>query len=144
ILLLGFTLLRPEVVQTLQRTERPEIAVLLDRSGSMDTPDVADGTNLIARAEWLNARAAEPAWNPLAASARVMIEEFGTGGPGGQTDLGAALEGALRRAQNLKAVLLLTDGDWNTGTPPTSAALRYREQGIPVFSVGIGRDTPLP
>lgn len=151
ILLLGFTLLRPEVVQTLQRTEQPEVAVLLDRSGSMETPDLSDGTNLLSRAEWLNARAAEPAWKTLEGSARVIIEEFGGGAMDGQTnrsavgtDLGGALEGTLRRAQNLKAVLLLTDGDWNTGTPPASAALRYREQGIPVFSVAVGRETPLP
>ena len=54
IILLGFTLLRPEVVQTLQRTEEPEIAVLVDRSGSMETPDLRAGTNLLTRESWIN------------------------------------------------------------------------------------------
>jgi uncharacterized membrane protein len=60
------------------------------------------------------------------------------------TDLNSALEGALHRYKNLKAVLLLTDGDWNLGQSPLGVATQYREQNIPVFAVPIGRETPVP
>ena len=151
IILLGFTLLRPEVVQTLQRTEQPEIAVLVDRSGSMETPDLRAGTNLLTRESWINSRLEERFWQSLDQNGKVIIEEFGSlsatnsaaSTPAG-TDLGQALEDALGRERNLKAVLLLTDGDWNTGESPLTAALRYRQQGVPIFGVGVGRDSALP
>ena len=60
------------------------------------------------------------------------------------TDLDQALENAFHRFKNLKAVLLLSDGDWNMGKSPLGAATRYREQNIPVFTVAVGRETPLP
>jgi uncharacterized membrane protein len=60
------------------------------------------------------------------------------------TDLNAALDQLLQSQENLKAVLLLSDGDWNIGKNPVSAATRYREQKVPIFSVAVGRETPLP
>src|SRR5690606_26494022 len=34
--------------------------------------------------------------------------------------------------------------DWNEGKSPVSAAMRFREQNLPIFSVTVGRETPLP
>ena len=153
IVLLGFTLLRPEVVRTIERTEEPEIAVLVDRSGSMETPDLLQGTNLLTRGEWINARMGERFWAPLDKNGKVILEEFShsnenetdaTSEAAAGTDLSAALTGALERERNLKAVLLLTDGDWNMGESPVTTALRYRDQGVPIFALAVGRETPLP
>ncbi len=166
--LLVLTLLRPEFVQHLKRTARPEIAVLLDTSASMKTRDVVVTNRATSRAEWLAKERTNQFWKPLEKSAKVLVEDFATskstplpalspsdgervaagrerGVPTDDgTDLNAALESVLKRQRNLKAVLLLTDGDWNLGQSPLAAATRFREQGVPIFSVAVGRETPLP
>ena len=50
--LLVFTLFRPELVRRIERKESPQIAVLLDASGSMTTRDVRGGSNVLTRAEF--------------------------------------------------------------------------------------------
>ena len=155
IALLGFTLLRPEVVQVVKSKNQPEIAVLVDRSGSMATRDVQENTALQTRAQWINSQISNKFWQPLQGKTKVVIEEFGTtstNAPTGTnhssaplgTDLGAALERPLAREANLKAVLLLSDGDWNIGGSPLRAAAQYRERGVPVFAVGVGSEVALP
>ncbi len=160
IALLGFTLLRPEVVQVVKSKNQPEIAVLVDRSGSMATRDVQEAKALQTRIEWINSQLSNKFWQPLQGKTKVVIEEFGassaTNSPATKTnesttvstplatDLNAALERPLARDANLKAVLLLTDGDWNSGGSPLRAAAQYRERGVPVFAVGVGSEVPLP
>jgi hypothetical protein len=151
ITLLGLTLLRPEFVRQMQRTETPEIAVLWDASDSMQTRDLIVSTQVVSRAEWLDARRNEEFWKPLESSAKVIVEPFsappeGTNRPAGDigTDLSRALENAFQRQNNLKAVVMLTDGDWNIGKSPVGIATRYRDQGIPVFTVAVGREEPVP
>ena len=77
ITLLLITLMRPERVQRIERTEVPEIVVLADASASMETRDLQQGTNVLTRrdyAELLNAA------HPL--------------------ELGEARKGNFRRARN--------------------------------------------
>lgn len=150
--LLAVTLLRPEFVKHIQRTQKPEIAVLCDVSGSMKTRDVVIEDKLVSRADWLAAQRKAEFWKPLENGAKVVVDDFaapveGTNAPSAAaqgTDLGRALETTLQRERDLKAVLLLTDGDWNVGRTPVSAAMRFREQNVPVFCVSVGRETPLP
>ena len=151
--LLAFTLLRPEMIWLIKRTEQPAIAVLCDASASMQTRDIAAATNVLSRAEWLQQQRATQLWKPLEKNARVTVEDFAapaqsTNGVTAKTeegtDLNHALETVLQHQRNLKAVLLLTDGDWNLGKSPVSAATRFREQNIPIFAVAVGRETPLP
>ncbi len=149
--MLGLTLLQPELVQTIKRTEKPLVAILVDRSGSMGTRDI-QGETIRARSEWVEAQLTPEVQRALEKNARVAVEEFGLPAPASTnasvapagTDLNAALEKTFQREQNLQAVLLLTDGDWNQGKSPAAAGFRYREQGIPIYSVAVGRETPLP
>ncbi|PTX92233.1 hypothetical protein DB346_25180 [Verrucomicrobia bacterium LW23] len=60
------------------------------------------------------------------------------------TDLATALEKAVQRKGNLKAVLVLTDGDWNLGGSPVSPAGRLRARNVPVYTVGVGSEVRLP
>ena len=141
IAMLAFTLLRPEVVRTIKSKDQPEVAILIDRSGSMATRDVQDGASLQSRRQWLDAQLTNEFWRPLAGNTKVVIEEFDgsvTNAPGETnaagpigTDLNAALERPLARAANLKAALIVTDGDWNIGGSPLRAASQYRERGVP-------------
>jgi hypothetical protein len=147
IVLLLVTLLRPEFVRQLERNDLPEVAIFFDASGSMATRDVPGEEGNLSRAEWVEARLAEEFWSGLEGKARVVVEDFSAvpreGGSQG-TDLSGALAAAFQRRANLQAVLLLTDGDWNQGPSPLHMATRFRENGIPVYSVAVGQETPLP
>ena len=146
--LLVFTLLRPEYVERIERTATPEIAILADRSDSMRTRDLAVSSNVISRAQWLDQQLQGNFWAPLRNKAKVSVENFAAPSTNQNaingTDLGQALETTFHRYKNLQAVLLLSDGDWNLGQSPLGMATRYREQNIPVFTVAVGRETPLP
>ncbi|MBA4149936.1 MAG: VWA domain-containing protein [Verrucomicrobia bacterium] len=173
ITLIAFTLLRPEFIQNIKRTDSPEIAILMDNSASMTTRDIvgaaASGQSLtnnnqspvtsfstnraLTRSEWMEQKRAAEFWKPLEKSGKVVLENFASPNSATNserenaeqvTDLNRALENAAQRPGNLKAVLLLTDGDWNAGKSPLIGAGRLREQNIPVFSVTVGRQTPIP
>ena len=145
------TLLRPEFVQQIKRTENPEIAVLMDSSESMTTRDIVSTNRAATRADWLAQKRQAQFWKPLEKSGKVVVEDFSaptattnSESADDGTDLNRALEIAAQQQKNLKAVLLLTDGDWNSGKSPLVAATRLREQNVPVFAVTIGRETPIP
>lgn len=152
ITLLAVTLLRPEFVRQIQRQEKPGIAVLWDASASMATRDIAAADRVVSRAEWLAGQRKDKFWKNLEQGAKVLVQDFAAPSPSTNaaakaaegTDLNRALASVLQRERNLKAVLLLSDGDWNVGQSPVSAATRFREQNIPIFAVGVGRETPLP
>lgn len=152
--LIAFTLLRPEIVFQTRRTKVPEVVVLFDASASMKTRDVmVDPATIVPREEWLQQQRATQFWKPLEKQARATAEDFAqpppppapsAPPPDEGTDLNQALENALQRYSNLKAVLVLSDGDWNLGKSPVTAATRFRSREIPIFTLGIGSETPLP
>lgn len=136
-----FTLWRPEWICRTSIEKRPTLAVLLDRSRSMETRDVV-GETVLSRAEWVAAHT--NAWQALAARYRVSVTDFGLTNSAAGTDLNAVLQEPLARHRNLGAVLLLSDGDWTAGESPVSAATRLRMAGVPVFAVTVGSDKFLP
>ena len=103
---------------------------------------------VINRADWMARQLSRKFWQPLQSKAKVSVDTFAAPATNQNaingTDLNVALTNALHRYGNLKAVILLTDGDWNMGQSPLGAATQYREQNIPVFAVPIGRSTPVP
>jgi uncharacterized membrane protein len=148
--LVCLALFKPEIVKEIPHTEQPKVVILRDTSGSMATRDVrTPGGSVQTRAEWMARNATAARWRPIAAHGQVAIEDFGAPPPAasGQedgTDIDGALSRALARTENLKAVLLLSDGDWNLGQSPLVAAAQYSAREIPVYSVGVGSETPLP
>ena len=149
--LILLTLLKPERVRRTERAEQPEIVVLADASGSMKTRDVVlDGNQVLRRDEWLGDRQRTNFWKPLTATAKVIVEEFGkpstnvTANAEEGSDLSTALDAVLTRQKNLKAVLLISDGDWNLGASPLNAATKYRGQKVPVYTVSVGSERSLP
>jgi hypothetical protein len=152
-LLIAFTLLRPERVVSTPRTEQPRIAVLWDGSGSMATKDVLSGEKQTgSRAEWVKKQVDAKFWSPLQKRYLVSVEQFARPplNPKADketqvgSDLNAALEKALKQHADLRAVLLLSDGDWNLGKSPITAATALAQHEVPVFSVGVGSETYLP
>ena len=150
--LIGVTLLRPEFVRRTMQTEQPEIVILSDASESMKTRDVVvDSSTVVTRDKWVEERRQTNSWRSLEKNAKVLIEEFArpaTNASGGGDDLGTdlnqALEAVLQRQKHLKAVLLLSDGDWNLGSSPLNAAARYRGQKVPLYTVAVGSENALP
>lgn len=153
ILLLGFTLLRPEFVREVQKTEIPEVLILTDASRSMLTKDIVLSNAVISRADWLERANVSNRWTPLEQGAKLSIEVFAAPPsntnataaiPEEGTDLNGALEFVLQRQRNLKAVLVLSDGDWNMGKSPIGTATRFRSDNIPIFTIAVGRESPAP
>ena len=149
ITLICFILFKPEIVKEIPHTQPPHVVILTDASGSMETRDVAldDSKTVLTRAEWLKNNTGPEHWKPLTDKGKVTMEAFAAPVPNAAdagTDINDAVAKLLPREDNLKAVLLLTDGDWNMGDTPVAAATKYSARGIPIYSIGIGGETPLP
>lgn len=159
LLILGtvaLTLNQPEWKETFEPDEKPVLAVLRDDSGSMSTEDVSAETSEPGEHEsraQIAGELMEPGnWETLREENELLLESFDgdeTGGTvdgdeTGGTDIGAALAGVIENQPSLRGVVLISDGDWNTGDPPTRIASRFRMLGIPVFTVPIGSETRLP
>ena len=156
IALLAFTLLEPEFIRRIVRTEQPTISILNDFSKSMYTRDIVSTNEIISRKKWLNDQNKREFWKPLQSNSDVIVNVGSFSPTTNQsstntftkpkeigTDLNAALSAEIDQQKNLKAVLLLSDGDWNLGPSPISVATRYRDKRIPIYSIVTGQDQPI-
>ncbi|WP_417848436.1 hypothetical protein [Thalassoglobus sp.] len=165
ILLAIITLNQPEVTQEFRPDEQPTLVVLYDTSESMQTQDVVDPLKPadvpLTRAATVSrfiespdqsddkAKAAPKVpeiWKPATKKLNVVFEPFSSGlsDPTKGTDLDAAIEKTAERHTNLRGIVLLSDGDWNTGKSPAAAATALRMKTVPVYSVGVGSEERLP
>ncbi|MCA8999215.1 MAG: VWA domain-containing protein [Planctomycetaceae bacterium] len=144
---------QPEWVEEYRPEEQPTVAILWDGSESMQTQDVVvrssgetsprKGT-AISREEAVRPLLSESAWQGLGEEFDVVFQKIGKPESGQGTDLNTPLANVTDRGQNLMGVVLISDGDWNTGKPPVEAAARLRLKGVPVFGVAAGSQTRLP
>jgi len=139
---------QPEWVEEYHPEEKPSVAVLWDASPSMETRDVVargeSSSSPQSRREAV-APLAEPAsWLKLRERMNVVVQSFSPPQPGRGTDLHEPLVRAMEKIQNLRGIVLASDGDWNEGPPPVEAATRLRIKGVPVFVVPVGSPTRLP
>ncbi len=146
------TLCQPEWKEVFEPTERPVLAVIADESASMDTRDVLNPADPRAqptsRLDWLQQQLASIDWQTLEKEVDVVQERFASNAESADkrqgTDIDAALGDLLKRYKNLRAVALLSDGDWNEGRSPANAATRLRINNVPVYTVALGSEVPLP
>ncbi|GIT77651.1 MAG: hypothetical protein Ct9H300mP32_0330 [Verrucomicrobiota bacterium] len=140
----GFTLLQPEYIR-LTQGDRPAAGRHPQRRlGSMQTRDVVSTNDIVTRTAWIDTQNKRAYWTPLEAGSKVLPGRSAAAGRDrdnalGQareigTDLSGALGSVLRQQRNLKAVLLLTDGDWNLG-PRRSAWPRAIAMRVSPFTV---------
>ncbi|MEO1696819.1 MAG: hypothetical protein AAFU73_05965 [Planctomycetota bacterium] len=149
-----FALAAPERVVTEPADARSEVVVLWDDSASMGTRDVfADGGALRTRAaDAAEAVAALGAGDDLQGSGADELELVRTPLSAlrtADTDeaSGTDLSGPLARVlaeRRPRAVVLLSDGDWNEGERPDGVAEDYRLAGVPVLARAFGSETRLP
>ncbi|HEX7260184.1 MAG TPA: hypothetical protein VF258_00050 [Luteolibacter sp.] len=147
---------QPEWLTTIHPDTKPQIAILWDDSKSMGTIDAAlppvlsDQSRVVSRAEWVKQALASDLWKPLEANGanEVTTLPFATppteNGALAGTDLDTPLTDLLAKQTNLRAVVLLSDGDYNLGQPPVAAAQKLRLRGIPLFPIPVGSKVRLP
>jgi hypothetical protein len=146
----AITLNQPEWREIFKPETKPTLVILADVSRSMQTRDVIDAANPAAdpksRLELAKPLMDAAAWKEIAQRMDVVVEPFSSGEqpPEEGTDIAAALAQAAEKHPRLSAVVLLSDGDWNTGSPPAQAATLLRMRKIPVFAVPLGSETRLP
>lgn len=151
---------QPEWRTTIEPTKDPEIVVLQDASGSMTTADArrpqmfSPTSEIVTREEVANEIVESDLLSALAEDGRtkVIYQSFDAPPESDDpaitslagTDLNAGLIDVLEKHPNLRAVVLLSDGDWNKGQSPLAAAQRLNQGGIPLFPIAIGSETALP
>ena len=147
---IAVTLLQPEWKETYRPETKPTIAVLADTSGSMETRDVidpVDPSKAVRTRQEIAAPLVDPAaWESLSERMDIVIETFSSGEspPEEATDLSTALGELPEKHPQLAATVLVGDGDWNVGGPPSAAATRLRMREVPVFAVPTGSPEALP
>lgn len=144
---------QPEWVEEYRPQEQPSIAVLWDDSPSMDTRDVNSSavasTTFVTRREAVARLTDSAFWKDLQERLTVVVQPFSSAGDAAAgaeqgTDLHAPLATAPQQFKNLRGIVLVSDGDWNTGEPPVLAAAALRLKNIPVFVVPVGSSSRLP
>ena len=147
---------QPEWRITIHPDTKPQIAILWDDSKSMTTVDTTlqdilpAKSEVVSRAEWVKQFLASDLWKPLTAKGAndLITLPFATppkeNGAIGGTDLDAPLTDLLAKHNNLRAVVLLSDGDYNLGQTPVAAAQQFRLRGIPLFPIPVGSSVRLP
>lgn len=147
---------QPEWRTIIHSNTKPKIAILWDDSKSMSTvdaqlpPSLSDKNTIVSRAEWVNKALTSDLWKPLEAngSNEIICQPFATPNKDNPslsgTDLNTPLENLLESQSNLRAVVLLSDGDANLGKPPVSAAQKLRLRSVPLFPIPVGSQSRLP
>ncbi|MEQ9411027.1 MAG: VWA domain-containing protein [Fuerstiella sp.] len=149
------TLNQPEMTQEIRPEEQPTLVILHDTSDSMQTRDVASiddaaasdtSTAAITRLQAVSSAVDPVTWAAAAQTMDIVVQPFSSqlASPQRGTDLSQALQYAADSQINLRGIVLLSDGDWNTGEAPNSAATELRMRGVPVFAVGVGSEERLP
>jgi len=144
--LVAITLNQPEWKETFEPDNKPIIALLRDDSGSMTTEDIVDPENASVpprkRSEIAESLTSAESWNSLRDDFELEIRTFSSGAEG--TDITGAMNDVIAQFPGLRGIVLISDGDWNTGDPPSQAATRLRMSKTRVFTVPVGSETRLP
>ena len=149
---------QPEWLTVINPTTKPRIAILWDDSKSMLSTDaqlpemLSSKKEIVSRAQFTQQLLKSNLWNALSAEGKneIVTRSFATHpeDPNLQaaagTDLTAPLEELLEKETNLRAAVLISDGDWNLGQPPVSAAQKFLLRKIPLFTIPAGSEKRLP
>lgn len=146
-----FLLWEPRWTVMSEDSKVPAVVVLWDASGSMKTVDASAGKEpeqIKARERVVTELLADARWSELETSGRCRVVKRAFGQAEGSaapvTNIAAAVEGVLNDEAQLKAVVLMSDGDHNVADSPIAAAQRMKSRGVPLFPVLIGNPKAMP
>ncbi|GIV54094.1 MAG: hypothetical protein KatS3mg039_0612 [Candidatus Kapaibacterium sp.] len=145
--LLAVVLLMPVVRMVSSHRESPRVAVLVDNSASMALRDGRFDRAALVRRALEGIQRSFPTESILAYRfgrtaeqlAAFVRDSFRLDEPATNLELPLTML-ADRRDENVQAVVLVTDGAYNTGGMPLYAAESF---GKPVFAVGVGDTVPV-
>lgn len=143
VIIVALLLNQPEYIEEFRPDQKPTLAVLWDASPSMDTQDVP-GNSFVSRREAVAELIEPDVWSTLNERMNVVIQPFAQPGDAGGSNLHDPLARAATQFDHLLATVFISDGDWNEGEPPVSAATQLRIKGVPVYAVPVGSPTRLP
>lgn len=155
-LLIVLMLWGPEWRTSIAPLDEPEIAILWDASGSGSTIDaqLPDSKEVVSRQEFISNTLDLAVWKTLENDGKTTVfsEAFAAPDEDRQTstsalsgtDINTPLERLLEQHDNLKAVVLISDGDWNLGNPPVGSAQKMLLQKVPLFTIPVGSKNRLP
>ncbi|MEM7456653.1 MAG: hypothetical protein AAF456_20075 [Planctomycetota bacterium] len=147
--LIAFMINQPEWLERFIPQEEPVIAVLWDDSDSMNTEDVVEGDELtgeaISRRAFVESVRNNDLWGSIE-GVRIEMEPFSStlDEANRATDINSAINSAVANYQNLRGLVMVSDGDWNIGDAPENAARQCRYDNIPVFTMPVGSRNRLP
>ena len=145
LLLILAALFNPQRIQVLETQRKPQVICLLDESQSMHSVDlVIQGHPPRQRLEWSQSFLQGEWREELEKNASLTVRGFSSSKGFQETDIASALTQALEDSKDLKAILLVTDGDSNSGPSVLSVAGSCRASSVPVFSLITGAEKPLP
>ena len=156
--IVAFLIQQPEWRTVIIPDTKPRIAILWDDSKSMQTTDAelpeifSPKKEITSRADFTKKIIESQLWNSLSANGanEIVTRAFSTHpeDPALQaaagTDLSTPLDETLAKEANLRAAILISDGDWNLGQAPVSAAQRFLLRKIPIFTIPTGAPIRLP
>ncbi len=159
-LIVVLMLWQPEWRVVTEPTTKPAIAILYDASRSTTTADavlpsdLSANNEVVTRKAWIEKILASDYFTPLKKDSQNRVFEQPFSAPPKNadpatlalagTDIYSAIDKLLDENNNLRAVVLLSDGDWNVGKQPVAAAQKMRRRNIPLFAIPVGSDTRLP
>lgn len=158
--LLVLMLWEPEWKTITTPEDEPEIAILWDASGSGSTEDailpesLATQAAVVSRREFIDKALSSDLWKGLEADGKTKVfsesfssipetedaAELALSG----TDLNSPIERILEQHDNLRAIIMLSDGDFNIGDAPINAAQKMLIQKVPLFAIPVGSKERLP
>ena len=139
------TLFDPHRIETIQSEWKPELLFLVDESKSMESLDVKSEQNkLQSRLEFARSVIAHPEVSKLELNATVIRKFFSSEKGKSQTNISAPIKDSINELKNLKAMVILSDGDENSGLSVKNLGADLRNSSIPAFSIFTGSEQALP
>lgn len=152
-----FLLARPFLNKETPDTSKLKLATLVDLSGSMDARDERTSPSRIAQVRPFFDFRREDGWAARMNRKYEKIDFFGFSEEkdrltlqswsetslGKKTALGDALDATLRQGQGeerVASVVVFSDGASNAGRPLMEVAKEFRNRGIPINVVGVGKE----
>lgn len=149
ITLLIFCLLSPTIIKKEEILKKPNLLFLFDDSQSMSLVDSGESESridIVKKA--ISDNSSKPIIDDLSDNFDVHLYQFSTDvipvkelsmkAQGTLTDISKALSTAINewKGQPISGVVLITDGNYNTGEDPIKYAQKV---GIPIYTVGVGQ-----
>jgi hypothetical protein len=143
---------QPEWRTIITPEDEPEIAVLWDASLSGSTEDsiIESSNEVVTRSAFIEQALELDVWKKLENDGKTKVFNQSFSSPSDSegalsgTDINSAIEQLLSQHDNLRSVVLFSDGDWNLGSPPVSAAQKMLLKKVPLFVVPVGSKERLP